>query len=206
MHWVHPLSYLRLTLFSSHVDWSCFYSEIPAIKLLPTLGELMDNMKIMVETEKKILYLSPEGSDWREAWTAASSYGVGCVIGWLCGGVNKGTLFSSFGGNSTPADWKTAEQAKDKLCTKYQSWIKEILPKNIFWGKKYVFLILPKNICFPTYFLVQKSRNSIVQLIEKEMQPHFKGSNRQDIQKKKWWKFKILKKKNEHFSTLYFSD
>lgn len=65
-------------------------------------------------TDKKILYLSPEGSDWREAWTAASSYGVGCDIGWLCGGVNNGTLFSSLGGNSSPADWKPTEQASKR--------------------------------------------------------------------------------------------
>lgn len=63
-------------------------------------------------------------SDWRDAWTAASSYvdagwGIGgCTSGCVCGGVNSGTLFSSRGGKSTPADCQLLNQYKlnDKGC------------------------------------------------------------------------------------------
>lgn len=50
-------------------------------------------------------YLRPDASDCREAWIAASSYADSWwTTGWVCGGVKNGTLFSSRGGNSTPAD------------------------------------------------------------------------------------------------------
>ena len=59
------------------------------------------------------MYLSPEVSDSREAWTATSSYWeVGWTIGCVCGGVNNGTLFPSRGGKSTPADYQT-QNTKD---------------------------------------------------------------------------------------------
>lgn len=51
------------------------------------------------------MYLKPEGSDSRESGIVASSKtGAGCETGWVCGGVNNGTLFSSRGGNDIPAD------------------------------------------------------------------------------------------------------
>jgi hypothetical protein len=56
----------------------------------------------MIEFKK---HLRSDASDWREAWIAASSNSTAeWTIGWVCGGVKNGTLFSSLGGNSTPAD------------------------------------------------------------------------------------------------------
>jgi len=49
-------------------------------------------------------HLRSDASDWREAWIAASSNSAAeLTIGWVWGGVKNGTLFSSLGGNSTPA-------------------------------------------------------------------------------------------------------
>lgn len=50
-------------------------------------------------------HLRSDASDWREAWIAASSNSAAeWRTGWVWGGVKNGTLFSSRGGNSTPAD------------------------------------------------------------------------------------------------------
>lgn len=50
-------------------------------------------------------HLRSDASDWREAWIVASSYSAAeWIIGWVWAGVKNGTLFSSRGGNSTPAD------------------------------------------------------------------------------------------------------
>lgn len=58
-------------------------------------------------------YLRSEASDCREACIAASSYAnSGGTTGWVCGGVNNGTLFTSCGGNSIPADCQLPDWSK----------------------------------------------------------------------------------------------